>query len=80
MKKRMFTLLLVALLLTSCGSEGTAETETAADKAEVTDTAAMETEETLAGPKVPDKTYDGADFTIYSRENTEPYFDQHKNT
>ena len=74
MKKRMFTLLLAALLLTSCGSEGTAETETAADKAEVTDTAAVETEETLAGPKVPDKTYDGADFTIYSRENTEPYF------
>lgn len=69
MKKRIFALLLAALVLSSCG--GTAEeTETAA---ETVDTAA-ETEETLAGPDVPDTTYSGADFTIYSRENTEPYF------
>ena len=72
MKKRIFTLLLAALLLTSCGGTA-AETEPAAETAESAETAA-ETTETLAGPDVPDTTYDGADFTIYSRENAVPYF------
>lgn len=73
MNKRIFAALLAALLLSSCGAEEPAsETETAADTAGTVETA--ETEETLAGPDVPDTTYGGADFTIYSRVNTEPYF------
>ena len=66
MKKRMFTLLLAALLLTSCGSGAGTETDTSTDTA---DTAAEQTETVLPGPTLPEKTYDGANFAVYARKS-----------
>ena len=65
-KKNLLTLLLAALmLLTACG--GT-ETESIADQ---TNPEPGETESVLPGPQLPEMTWDGADFIVYSRRRGE---------